>query len=249
MIVIYICIFFLGAAVASFLNATLYRIENKYKYPAIIKSGSQCENCKNLLKWWELIPILGYVLIKGKCSKCKKDINIYYPLSELILGTIFLLLFVFSIPWYTWIIVILLFVLSYYDIQEQAVYKTLVHIFLAYCFLIFLFFLLNPSNLILPTIFSLSLLILNIIKKSFGLGDILVLFGLGILISWEEYIILFWFGIILALLYSLILVVVKRIDIKGAKIAMLPFFSLSFVVTTLWGSEIFSFLLKFMRIW
>lgn len=249
MTVIYTCIFLLGAAVASFLNATLYRIENKYKYPAIIKSGSECENCKHLLKWWELMPILGYILIKGRCSKCKEGVNIYYPFSELILGTIFLLFFLFTISWYIWVTIILLFILSYYDIKEQAVYRTLVHIFLVYCFLIFLIFLLNPSNLILPTVFSLLLLILNIIKKSFGLGDILVLFGLGILISWQQYIVLFWLAITLALLYSLVLIVVKRIDIKGAKIAMLPFFSLSFVVTTLWGFEIFSFLLKFMRIW
>ena len=244
-----IWIFFLGTVVASFLNATLYRLEKGYKYPKIIKQGSHCENCGKTLTWWELIPIIGYILIKGRCPKCGHKVDPYYPLSELILGAIFVLFFIYSIPWYLWLVVIFLFVLSYFDVKQQAVYKDLVHVFLATTLLFFFLFAFNISNLILPIIFSLMLIILNLIKKSFGTGDLFVLLGLGILISWQKYLVMFWLGIIIALLYSLILIISKKISIRGAKIPMIPFISISFVITVLWGEKIYSFLLNFMKIW
>ena len=249
MLIIYICIFFLGTSLASFLNASLYRIENKYKYPNIIKLGSHCEKCKHTLKWWELIPILGYILIKGKCSKCKQKVNIHYPLSELYLGTTLLLFFLNNIPWYLWVIALLLFILSYFDSKDKAVYKNLIHIFLVLCLLFFLLFSFNIVNIFLPIIFTFMFLILNIIKKSFGLGDILVLLGVGILLTWQEYLVMFWLGILIALLYSLVLIVKDKVSIKKTKVPMIPFFTISFTITILYGQQLSLYLLKLMGIW
>jgi prepilin signal peptidase PulO-like enzyme (type II secretory pathway) len=249
MILINIWLFFLGAAFASFLNATLYRLDNGYKYPEIIKVGSHCENCKKNLKWWELIPIIGYFLIKGRCSKCGKKVNAYYPLSELLLGVIFVLFFISSVSWYLWITVLFLFILSYFDIKEQAVYKDLIHVFLVITLLFYFLFAFDVANLILPVIFSIMIIILNLVKKSFGFGDLLVLLGLGILITWQQYIVMFWLGIIFALLYSLVLLITKKIELKGAKIPMIPFFALSFVVAVLYGDRIYYILLNLMKIW
>lgn len=244
-----IWIFFLGAVMASFLNATLYRLEKGYKYPEIIKLGSHCENCKKILKWWELIPIIGYLIIRGKCSKCGEKVNFYYPLSELILGTIFVLFFVYAIPLYLWLVAIFLFILSYFDVKEQAVYKDLIHIFLAITLLFYFLFAFDIANLILPTIFSVMIIIINLIKKSFGIGDLFVLLGLGVLISWQQYLIMFWLGIMIALLYSLALLVSKKITLKGAKVPMIPFYSISFVITLLYGKELYYILLNFMKMW
>ncbi len=249
MILINIWMFFFGAAVASFLNATLYRLEKGYTYPEIIKQGSHCENCKKILKWWELIPIIGYLLIGGKCPKCGEKVNVYYPLSELFLGTIFVLFFIYSLPWYLWIVAIFLFILSYFDIKEQAVYKDLIHVFLVTTLLFYFLCAFDISNIILPSIFAVLIIILNLIKKSFGIGDLLVLFGLGILISWQQYLVMFWLGIIIALLYSLVLLASKKISLKGAKVPMIPFFSISFVITVLYGEQIYYSLLNFMEIW
>ncbi|MFA7627924.1 MAG: prepilin peptidase [Candidatus Dojkabacteria bacterium] len=244
-----IWIFFLGAAVASFLNATLYRLEKGYKYPQIIKQGSHCENCGKILTWWELIPIIGYLLIKGKCPKCGEKVNLYYPLSELVLGATFVFFFIYTIPWYLWLVVIFLFILSYFDIKEQAVYKDLVHAFLATTLLFYFLFAFDIANLILPAMFFVMIIILNLIKKSFGIGDLLVLLGLGILISWQQYLVMFWLGIMIGLLYSLTLLATKKINLKGAKVPMIPFFSISFVLTILYGEELYYILLNFMKIW
>ncbi len=249
MIIIYICIFFIGASIASFLNATLYRIENGYKYPEIVELGSHCEKCKHMLTWYELIPIFGYIFIKGRCTSCKKKIDIYYPLSELFLGTIFLLFFLYSITWYIWIIIIFLFLLSYHDIKYKAVPQNMVHVFLLVCTLLFFLFAFNIANLYFPLIITLSLLVINLFKKSFGMGDILVLLGLGVFLNYEEYLVMFWLGIMIALLYSVIWIMKKKVDIKKAKVAMLPFFSISFSIAILYEEKIYDWLLKCMRIW
>jgi prepilin signal peptidase PulO-like enzyme (type II secretory pathway) len=249
MLIIYICIFFLGASLASFLNATTYRVDNKYKYPDIIKSSSHCEKCKHQLTWWELFPILGYILIKGKCTSCGEKVNPYYPLSELFLGSSFLLWYLNSISWYMWIILLFLFVFSYHDIKYKAVPKTLVHIFLGVCVLFFLVFSFNITNTYIPVITVSVLLLMNLFKKSFGMGDILLLLGSGILLSSYQYISMFLLSISIALLYSLIWVVIKKIDIKKAKVPMVPFFTTSFVISAVYGEQIFNFLLKYLSIW
>ena len=244
MLVIYLCVFFLGASFASFLNATIYRIEKKYTYPKIIKVGSHCDKCKYQLTWWELIPILGYILLKGKCKNCSARINIYYPISELILGAIFLLFFLFYIPWYFWLLILFLFISSSYDIKYRGIPQDLVHVFLVICALFFFLFSFEITNIYLPIVFTIFLLLVNLIKKSFGLGDILVLLGLGVLMTYQEYIVMFWVGIILALLYSFYLVFKGVENIRKVKVPMIPFFSLSFVITLLYGTMIYDFLLK-----
>jgi leader peptidase (prepilin peptidase)/N-methyltransferase len=75
-ILIYPTLFLIGLVLASFLNALMYRIDKAYKYPDIFLKGSMCEKCKKKLKWYELIPILSYIIFKGKCTKCKYHIPV-----------------------------------------------------------------------------------------------------------------------------------------------------------------------------
>lgn len=249
MLIIYIAIFFLGASFASFLNATLYRIDKGFSFKKTVKKPSHCESCKKELKWFELIPVLGYILIGGKCTGCNKKINIIYPLSEFLLGISFLLLFSFSIPWYLWIVVIFLFALSYFDFLYRGIPKFLTHIFLFLCIIFFLLFSRTVENLYFPILLAMFLILVNLIKKSMGLGDILVLLGTGILLSKEQYTVMFWSAIVLALLYPLILVIKGEKNIKKIKVPMIPFFTISFVLTLICGEQIYIFFLNLLEIW
>ena len=87
-----LCIFsfLFGAAIGSFLNVLIYRMPIGR---SIVKPGSFCPQCKKPIKWYENIPIVSFLLLKGKCSGCKKPISIHYPLVELLTGLIFLVLF------------------------------------------------------------------------------------------------------------------------------------------------------------
>ncbi|QGU95766.1 prepilin peptidase [Clostridium bovifaecis] len=89
-IYIILIVFILGLAIGSFLNVCIYRIPRgeSISYPP-----SHCTNCKNRIKPYDLIPLISYVVLKGKCRYCGEKISIRYPLTELFTGIIFVCLY------------------------------------------------------------------------------------------------------------------------------------------------------------
>lgn len=81
-----IFIFVLGCIFGSFFNVVGYRLPNDL---SIISPGSFCPKCKHNLKWYELIPVLSYIIQKGKCRKCHEKISIIYPVVEATTGVLF----------------------------------------------------------------------------------------------------------------------------------------------------------------
>jgi leader peptidase (prepilin peptidase)/N-methyltransferase len=81
-----VIVFVLGIVIGSFLNVVILRSPKgeNIAYPA-----SHCPTCKTPLKWWHNIPILSWILLKGKCGFCSEKISIQYPIIELITGIIF----------------------------------------------------------------------------------------------------------------------------------------------------------------
>ncbi len=69
-----------GSMIGSFLNALIYRIPIR---KSIADGRSKCPGCDKMISWYENLPILSYVVLLGKCSKCKWKIPISYLLVEL----------------------------------------------------------------------------------------------------------------------------------------------------------------------
>lgn len=86
---IYVIIFIIGALIGSFTTLALYRIPKKID---IVKTHSFCPNCKKQLGFFELIPILSYIFLGGKCKHCKQKISPRYLIIEILSGTILVLL-------------------------------------------------------------------------------------------------------------------------------------------------------------
>ncbi len=86
----YFLIFFLGACIGSFCNVCVYRLP---KGLSIITPSSYCPICKNPIKIWHNIPILSFILLRGRCAYCGSPISIHYPIVEAVCGLIYLLLF------------------------------------------------------------------------------------------------------------------------------------------------------------
>jgi len=82
--------FTFGTIIGSFLNVVIDRAEIE---ESPLKGGSYCPYCHKPLVWWELIPILSFIFLKGRCSSCKHKLSWQYPLVEAITGLFFLLLF------------------------------------------------------------------------------------------------------------------------------------------------------------
>ena len=73
----------LGLAFGSFLNVCLSRWPEG---ESIAHPRSHCRNCQHTLAWWENIPLLSWIMLRGRCRECKAWISIRYPLVELALG-------------------------------------------------------------------------------------------------------------------------------------------------------------------
>lgn len=85
-----VIVFVLGLAVGSFLNVCIYRIPI---HESIVTGPSHCPQCGARIKWHDLVPVLSYILLKGRCRACKTPISIRYPIVELLNGTIWLSLY------------------------------------------------------------------------------------------------------------------------------------------------------------
>ncbi len=83
-----VLLFILGLVIGSFFNVVIHR----WSKGESIKDPwySRCPVCKNRLKWYHNIPIISYLLLKGRCAYCQSPISIRYPLVELLTGFILL---------------------------------------------------------------------------------------------------------------------------------------------------------------
>jgi leader peptidase (prepilin peptidase)/N-methyltransferase len=70
-----------GAAIGSFLNVVILRLPNEEE--SIVFPASHCPKCSHPLAWYENIPILSYLVLRGRCRSCRERISIQYPLVEL----------------------------------------------------------------------------------------------------------------------------------------------------------------------
>ena len=83
-------IFILGLLIGSFLNVCIYRLP---KGQSIAFPPSHCTGCSNRIKPYDLIPVISYIILKGKCRHCNTSISIKYPLVEILTGVLFLFSF------------------------------------------------------------------------------------------------------------------------------------------------------------
>jgi len=85
-----ILVFVFGLVFGSFANVVIYRLP---KGKSIVKPGSRCPACNKDILWHDNIPLVSYLLLRGKCRFCKKHISARYFLVELISGVLFYLIY------------------------------------------------------------------------------------------------------------------------------------------------------------
>lgn len=113
----------LGLVVGSFLNVLIFRIHAGKQFT---QGRSECPHCHKVLHWYELIPVLSWLVQRGRCRGCGKPISVQYPLVELLTSLAFILTLFTVLPYslvtwaiyVAWIYVICsLIVLAVYDIR------------------------------------------------------------------------------------------------------------------------------------
>ncbi len=87
--IINVLVFMLGASLASFANV----IADRYKVKSIVKGRSECLSCSHKLSWYELMPVISYLIQKGRCRSCKSKLTPTYLLGEILGGVMLLTIF------------------------------------------------------------------------------------------------------------------------------------------------------------
>ena len=75
----YVIASLLGLCVGSFLNVVIYRLPRKM---SLAFPGSHCTSCTYKLKWYDNIPVISWLMLGGKCRKCKQPISVRYTVVE-----------------------------------------------------------------------------------------------------------------------------------------------------------------------
>ena len=128
-----------GLVVGSFLNVVIFRYNTGR---TLVKGRSECMSCQHTLQWYELIPVVSFLIQKGRCRNCSMRFSWQYPLVELITSILFGGVVFFALEglslWgsnlvlyvlYMWIISALLIVISVYDIHHTIIPDVFVYTF------------------------------------------------------------------------------------------------------------------------
>jgi leader peptidase (prepilin peptidase) / N-methyltransferase len=85
----------LGLCVGSFLNVCIYRLP---RHESLVRPPSRCPNCGQPLSWFDNIPVLSWLALRGRCRRCKAPIAIRYPIVELTTGVLWVVIAVVTPP-------------------------------------------------------------------------------------------------------------------------------------------------------
>lgn len=114
--------FILGALIGSFLNVCIYRIPAG---ESIVSPGSRCPRCHTPIRWYHNLPVLSWILLKGRCAYCGAPFSVRYPLIEALTGLLFAL-FLYRFGFHpatlvSWLLVAVLVTISFIDLDHQII--------------------------------------------------------------------------------------------------------------------------------
>lgn len=251
---LYIVIFFVfGAILGSFFNVVACRLS---KGESIISPSSHCDNCNSKLKWYELIPILSYIILLGRCRHCKSRINPSNIIIEIITGLLFATCYnkflfssklILSLLFVSTLIIIIVSDIEYMIILDEVLFIGIISIIVYYLGTVGIINTCeNIFNGILAflTMYALKLLgdfIFN--KESLGGGDIKLMFLFGLVLGYDMAIVSVFLGTFLAFPIALY-VLIRR---KDNMIPFGPFLAIGAIfilITKLNLDKIINFLVK-----
>ncbi len=252
----YLLVFIFGLIIGSFLNVCIYRTPRN---ESIVYPGSRCTLCKKPIPWYDNIPLLSYLMLRGRCRVCHEKISFRYFAVELISAISFLILFMnFRFNYIFWIYSLLTFSLilvTFIDLEFQIIPDriSLVGIFIGVIFSIVFPGLQSAFtwkraflNSIIGALAGGGLIYLTGVlgqlafkKESMGGGDVKLMAMLGAFLGWKMAILIFFLAPFFGTPIGIYVKLVKKEDI----IPYGPYISLASFVAMVWGHKILSLLI------
>jgi len=223
--------FLIGCALGSFTAAFAWRYP---RHISIVKvKHSFCESCKKDLVWYDNIPLLSFLLLRGKCRYCQQKISWMTFLSELVGGLVAVFLFsVYGLSWLFLVLLVignLLLVIGIIDFDVMLIPDELIWALIP----LFLVFRL-PGNffqsLLTGFLLALFLLCLHWVTrgKGMGLGDVKLVIPLGFFLGFPLALYFFWGSFILGAVVGIGLLLTGKKGLKS-KVPFGPFLIISFL--------------------
>lgn len=234
--------FLIGCVFGSFLNVCIYRIP---RGESIVYPPSHCPYCRTRLRWFELIPVLSFMLLWGRCRHCSSKISWRYPAVELLTGLLFYLVYLNHLEWSLalvrdWLLVAFLIVISFIDLEHLRIPDVLnLGCFAAFALWQLLLPWQSHSSAVLGALLGWGLLcaIAVVSRGGMGGGDIKLAAVLGLCLGFPGILLALGLAFILGAAVGLLLV---TLGVKGRKdpIPFGPFLAFGSLMVTLWGENI-----------
>lgn len=247
----YILITTLGLVIGSFLNVCIYRIP---KEESIAFPPSHCSSCMHNLSPLDLIPVLSYLFLRGRCKYCGEKISMRYPIIEFLNGIMYLVIYLkFGLTIMTLkycILVSILIVIGMIDFDTQYVFTstTIFGALIGISFII-LESITNKSisyELILGGVLGAGIIaVIVYLTKGMGEGDIEIAGVCGLFLGIKGIAL----GLFLAIMIGGIIgVIILSLKLKKAKdkIAFGPCIAIGSVISMVWGMEILKWYYNFL---
>ena len=246
-VIFYLIFIITGLAVGSFLEVVIYRVPRKL---SIVRPASFCPNCKKKIAFYDNIPVLSYIILRGRCRYCKSKIPVTSLLVEIITSLLFLANYIiFGLSINTAIGIIFccaLIAVSFIDIEFKIIPNVIVLPLTVVGLALNIAS--DPSNWWMPLAFSMGafvfMLIIHLISpRGMGMGDVKLSLMAGAFLVRNVVSGLF-LGFLLGSLYGLSLIIIKRKKLKQA-IPFGPFISLGSIISLFWGNYILKWYIGF----
>ena len=238
-----------GLVVGSFLNVVIYRVPRK---ESVVRPRSRCPGCGTQLAERDNIPVVSWVLLRGKCRTCGEPISARYPLVELLTGVLFVAgALRFGVDWvlpaylvfFASLVAITFIDLEHYIIPNRVLYPTL---YIAIPLLVLAAALQgdwgNLQRALAGAVGAwMFFLVLHLVSpRGMGFGDVRLSFLLGLFLGWLDLRHVFlgiFLGFLLGSIVGIVLMVLRR---RGRKdhIPFGPFLAAGAVIAVLFGSTI-----------
>ena len=244
--------FGLGLCFGSFANVLIYRLPRKI---SIVTPSSACPACNSRIAPYDLLPVISWILLKGRCRRCRKSISPRYPLIEITCAMLFVGMAIFTSTFSAIFLSALAFILltvSIIDWDTQEIPDSLLvtAAFVGLCWVIaghFSPLFPNAPGFIdaglgilaggLP-LYIVDKLVLIIYKKDgFGYGDVKLMAVAGMFLGWRLIFVAFFFAFIVGGAYAAFLLATGRAN-RGEYIAFGPFLS-GGIIAALWFGQVF----------
>ena len=253
---LYITVFVLGALIGSFLNVCIYRIPRE---KSVVTPPSSCPSCGTHIRFYDNIPILSYIMLRGRCRSCKAEFSVRYPFVEFINAALYLAVlnsFGYGEPLVLLtycLFVSTLIVIFFIDIDHQIIPNSITFPGIPLAVILGSTILPDPflrDNLLglrdsaigfLAGGGSFYLIAVSgraIFKKdAMGGGDIKMMAMVGGLLGWKGVILTTFTGSLLGSVIGVSLILMKGRE-WGSKIPFGPYLALGALVSLLWGEDI-----------